>query len=84
MSRPDAHDHPHAPADDPHAAGSAGADDAHVDHARDEGGPGSHDGHGFAPSEALGPVDRRAWAAAIGGAALAVILVVALYLTIPG
>jgi len=52
--------------------GSGHAPDDHAD-----------DGHGHgAPAEPLGPVDRQAWAAAIGGSLPAVVLVVALYLTI--
>ena len=66
-------------------------DHAHPDHASDGHddaaghAPDVHggDGHGT-PAEPLGPVDFRAWAAAIGGSLLAVVLVVALYLTISG
>jgi hypothetical protein len=40
-------------------------------------------GHG-GPAKPLGPVDTRAWAAAIGGSVLAIAVVVALYLAIAG
>jgi hypothetical protein len=41
------------------------------------------DGHGHgASSEPLGPIDRRAWAAAIGGGALGIVVIVALYLSL--
>jgi hypothetical protein len=47
-------------------------------HAADQG-----DGHGHgSSSEPLGPVDRRAWAAAIGGGALGIVVIVALYLSL--
>ena len=41
------------------------------------------DGHGHGPeSEPLGPVDQRAWAAAIGGGALGIVVILALYLSL--
>jgi hypothetical protein len=78
------HPHPDQAETDAHAMGTELAHVAHGDH----GDPGAHDtddGHGHgAPSEPLGPVDGRAWAAAIGGAALGIVVIVALYLSLQG
>jgi hypothetical protein len=82
MATADAHGHPGPTETDAHAEGSELAQEAHGDH----GGAAAHDagdGHGHrAPSEPLGPVDRRAWAAAIGGAALGIVVILALYLSL--
>jgi hypothetical protein len=57
----------HAHPAEPHAA------DPHGTHG------GSH-GHGTVEDEPLGPVDLAAWAYAVAGAALGLLLVIALYL----
>jgi hypothetical protein len=80
----DAHPHPDPTEADTHPEGVGVYLHAGGDHG-DPGAHGADDGHGHgAPSEALGPVDRRAWAAAIGGAALGVVVILALYLAISG
>jgi hypothetical protein len=67
---------------DMHPEGTELAHQAHGDHG-DEAVEGSADGHGHGPpSEPLGPVDRTAWAAAIAGAALGIVVILALYLSI--
>jgi ABC-type Zn2+ transport system substrate-binding protein/surface adhesin len=79
-----------ADADDqvhPQPAADAGHDDltGHGHDAHEDDGHGSGDDHGHGgPAEPLGPVDARAWAAAIGGSLLAIVVVVALYLAIAG
>jgi hypothetical protein len=80
----DAGDHANPdPAGDPGYAGDHElGHEAHDDHG---GGHGLADDHGHgAPDEPLGPVDTQAWAAAIGGSVLAIVVIIALYLTITG
>ena len=80
MATADVHPHPDQAETDAHGMGTELAHIAHGDHG-DPGAHGSDDGHG-APSEPLGPVDSRAWAAAIGGAALGIVVILALYLSL--
>jgi hypothetical protein len=82
MSALNAHSHPDPSDTDTHDDSSDGAHGAHDDHGGDD--PhGTADAHGHgAASEPLGPVDTRAWAAAIGGAVLGVIVILVLYLSI--
>jgi hypothetical protein len=76
------HPHPDQTETDAHAMGTELAHVAHGDHG-DPGAHGAGDGHGHGtPSEPLGPVDTRAWAAAIGGAALGIVVILALYLSL--
>ena len=82
MATADVHGHPDPTETDTHAEGSELAHEAHGDHG-DPAGHGTSDGHGHeASSEPLGPVDRRAWAAAIGGGALGIVVILALYLSL--
>jgi hypothetical protein len=82
MSLTDTHPHPDPTETDSHPEGTAPDDDPHGGHS-DPGAHGAGDGHGHgAPAEPLGPVDRRAWAAAIGGAAIGVVVILALYVAI--
>jgi hypothetical protein len=84
MSAADAHAHPDPSETDTHGEGTELDHEAHGDHG-DAAAHGADDGHGHgAPSEALGPVDTRAWGAAIGGALLGIIVIVALYVAIQG
>jgi hypothetical protein len=83
MAVTDTHAQPDRSDSDSHGEGTGLDHEAPGDH----GVPSAHagDGHGHgALAEPLGPVDTRAWAAALGGAALGMIVIVALYLSISG
>jgi hypothetical protein len=58
---------------DPHAAGAPGHADSVAHHSTDDhGADHGHDDHGHA-EEALGPIDVRAWGAAILGVAFGLV-----------
>jgi hypothetical protein len=84
MSVIETHAHPDRSDTDWHGEGTELDHEAHGDHG-DPSAHGSVDDHGHGtPAEPLGPVDVRAWAAAIGGAALGIVVILALYLSISG